>query len=312
VTPSSSFFPSFLPSFFFFLPYSYRILPFPFLLTDTERKSGRLEVVTLDLLSNDATKVLLKNRLGEVTPEDLSVAADKLGGHLPDILTFTNKIRSGLVPKGTPPLLFFFFFLLLLCSCSGSCSSCYSSLFPSSNSDSLFLLLFLSSFFVLIAALSQMIQEAIVIIRSEGFGIKGTADVKEKSTAKLVRAPLWETIRIIASQGSVSYDHLLFTVFQGDEKALNSLVKANILRIVHKPDTGKSLFPSPYSSLSLSLSLSHPLHIHHSCLFRLPSSLLTPRYSLFFCLSLQARWTEWFQQLHSTFMLLRRWFPILS
>jgi len=59
---------------------------------------------------------------------------------------------------------------------------------------------------------------------------------KHKSWAK---GHLWETMQLIAENQSVSYDQLLFTIFEGDETALQSLVTANLLRIVHNPDTGR-------------------------------------------------------------------------
>jgi len=80
-------------------------------------------------------------------------------------------------------------------------------------------------------SLNTMISRAVSEIRAEGFGLSKRNEGKQsKDSMKWTRPQLWETIKLIADSTFVSYDHLLFNVFMGDETSLNNLIISGILR----------------------------------------------------------------------------------
>jgi len=53
------------------------------------------------------------------------------------------------------------------------------------------------------------------------------------------RTGLWETIKLLSKYHEIDYDELLFTTttFAGDERALNSLIHLNLLRVVEEKES---------------------------------------------------------------------------
>ncbi|GAM18591.1 hypothetical protein SAMD00019534_017660 [Acytostelium subglobosum LB1] len=81
------------------------------------------------------------------------------------------------------------------------------------------------------AVLNSMVARAVGDIRSDGFGLSRKDDDKGKGGVQLkwTRTQVWETIKRVAQSKLVSYDDLLFNVFNGDETALNNIITSGIL-----------------------------------------------------------------------------------
>jgi len=75
-------------------------------------------------------------------------------------------------------------------------------------------------------AAAQMLNEAIIEIRSRGLGGDGA-----KVKAEWTREQLWETMVNLSETPQISYDKLLFNIFNGNENAIKALVHNNILAV---------------------------------------------------------------------------------
>eukprot|EP00698_Gefionella_okellyi_P003147 TRINITY_DN12943_c0_g1_i1.p1 TRINITY_DN12943_c0_g1~~TRINITY_DN12943_c0_g1_i1.p1 ORF type:complete len:801 (-),score=201.24 TRINITY_DN12943_c0_g1_i1:23-2260(-) len=82
-------------------------------------------------------------------------------------------------------------------------------------------------------AVEEIVNAAMVTVRSQLMG------ARMHKEAKWNRLQLWQTmIALVNSNGALRYDDILFTVFRGDDLALRSLVKTDLVHVevVYGPD----------------------------------------------------------------------------
>jgi len=175
----------------------------------SSRGGGRVEGIRIGDIRPVAAKAILKNGLAglkDITDDDLEFVIQQVGGRLNDLETFMQKVVAGIKPK---------------------------------------------------ESVNQMIHSLINEIRAEGFGLtkgkglpkkkgEGHAESNEgakseaKHTPKWTQAELWRTIRLLSEHEAVSYDELLFNIFNGNIAALNALLNTNLLLAVDASVTAYS------------------------------------------------------------------------
>eukprot|EP00898_Chlorokybus_atmophyticus_P006802 jgi/Chlat1/7122/Chrsp57S06735 len=89
-------------------------------------------------------------------------------------------------------------------------------------------------------AVAEIVRDAIEDVRSYLFG---TDAQHKKGAAKWSQAQLWNVILAMAASksGEVEYDAMLFNVFKGNDDALDSLVRAQLLQVNLQPNKPATL-----------------------------------------------------------------------
>jgi len=84
-----------------------------------------------------------------------------------------------------------------------------------------------------------MLNTAIIEIRTRGLGVDST-----KNKVEWTREQLWETMVKLAEEPQISYDRLLFNVFNSNENAIRALVHNDIIAVDRVVDSASYVTPS--------------------------------------------------------------------